>query len=295
MVRGKAVVDRERSRNKDRDRPQGPLADCPQVAVLLLKLFLAPLLVVASTLAGRRWGPYVAGILVGLPVVAGPILFITYLQHGADFAGEAANSSLLGLVSIAAFAVVFSHAARRFGWLATLATSWTAVLAVDGALSLVPVTALVDLVFTLAATAAGMMLMPRSEPERPGKSQQPPSPSWDLSGRAIATCILVLTVTTASGTLGPNWTGLLAPFPTAISVVATFVHAQRGPAATARTLAGALMSLFSFAAFCLSVTVLVGPIGGCAFVVGASVTVAVQLVTVRMRERRRNRPTTLHP
>jgi hypothetical protein len=265
------------------------------VAILLLKLFLAPLLVVASTLAGRRWGPEVAGILVGLPIVAGPILFISYLLHGADFASDAANSSLLGLVSIAAFAVVFARTARRFGWLTTLATSWIAVLAVDVALSLVNVTALVALAFTLVATVAAMVLMPRTEPERPGEPKRPSSPSWDLPGRAIATSVLVLTVTTASGTLGPSWTGLLAPFPTAISVVAGFTHARHGPAVTARTLAGALMGLFSFATFCLSVAVLVRPIGGAAFALGAAVTIAVQLLAARTREALRNRRTTLQP
>jgi hypothetical protein len=132
------------------------------VTVLLLKLFLAPLFVVVSTLAGRRWGPNAAGILVGLPIVAGPILFITYLQNGADFAGDAARSSLLGLVSLAAFAVVFSRAARRLAWITTLATTWIVVLAVDAALSLAHVTALIALVFTLAATVAAMVLMRES-------------------------------------------------------------------------------------------------------------------------------------
>jgi hypothetical protein len=46
------------------------------VTVLALKLLLGPLLVVASSLAGRRWGSWVAGILVVLPIVAGPILLI---------------------------------------------------------------------------------------------------------------------------------------------------------------------------------------------------------------------------
>ncbi|MQA11301.1 MAG: hypothetical protein GEU98_22645 [Pseudonocardiaceae bacterium] len=252
------------------------------MVILLLKLFLAPLLVVASTLAGRRWGPEVAGILVGLPIVAGPILFISYLLHGADFAGRAASSSLLGLVSLAAFAVVFSRAARRFGWVATLATSWIAVLAVDAALSVVHVTAFVAVAFTLAATVAAMILMPRIEPEHAGELERP-SPLWDLPGRAVATALLVLAVTAASGALGPQWTGLLATFPIAISVVAAFGHAQHGPAVTTRTLAGLLTALFSFATFCLSVAVLIRPVGGAAFVLGAAATVAVQLLVVRTR------------
>ncbi|MEB3368271.1 hypothetical protein [Saccharopolyspora mangrovi] len=263
------------------------------MSILLLKLFLAPVLVVASTLAGRRWGPSVTGVLVGLPVVAGPILLISYLQHGAAFISDAAVSCLLGLVSIAAFAVVFSHVGRRFGWFATLTTSWTVVLAVDFALSLLaPVTALVAVGLTIAATGAAMILMPSSEPHR--SDAPPPSlPSWDLPSRAVATAVLVFAVTTASGALGPNWTGLLAPFPTAISVVATFAHAQCGPAATARTLSGAVLSLFSFATFCLSVALLVRPIGGAAFLIGAVVTSAVQVLVMRTRTTLHDRRSTL--
>jgi hypothetical protein len=252
------------------------------VEALLLKLFLAPLLVVVSTLAGRRWGPHVAGVLVALPIVAGPILFITYQDHGADFAGKAAGSSLLGLVSLATFAVVFARASRRFGWLVTLAMSCVAVLAVDVVLSVVQVPLFVSLALTLCATVAAMALMPRAEPTNPIESSQRQS-SWDLPGRAVATGTLVLVVTTASGLLGPHWTGLLAPFPIATSVVAAFVHAQHGPAMTARTLAGALAGLFSFALFCLTVALCVGPLGGVAFVVGAVVTVAVQLLVTKTR------------
>lgn len=251
------------------------------MAILLLKLLLAPLLVVASTLAGRRWGPDVAGILVALPIVAGPILFITYQQHGADFASDAASSSLLGLVSLAVFAVVFATAAVRLGWFGTLATSWTAVLAVDVLLSAVHATTLVALAFTLTATVVAKIFMPSIDPAPSGVPERPSL--WDLPGRALATGILVLAVTTASGALGPQWTGLLAPFPIASSVVAAFVHAQHGPAVTARTLTGVLMGLFSFAAFCLSVAVLVRPVGGAAFVLATAVTVAVQLLTARTR------------
>jgi hypothetical protein len=271
------------------------LADCAQVSVLLLKLFLAPLLVVASTLAGRRWGSNVAGILVGLPIVAGPILFISYLQHGADFTSNAAKSSLLGLVSLAALAVVFSRATRRFGWLAALALSWTTVLMVDAVLSVFHAPVFVAFSFTLAATMIALISMPKIEPERSDRSQQRSSLLWDLLGRGTATGILVLTVTAASGALGPRWTGLLAPFPIAISVVACFAHAQQGAVVTVRTLAGAVIGLFGFATFCLSVAVFIRPVGAIAFVLGTAVTIAVQLLAVRTRRALRNRTIMLRP
>ena len=133
--------------------------------ILPLKLFLAPLLVVASTLAGRRWGPHLTGVLVALPIVAGPILFISYRGHGPDFAAAAAGSSLLGLVSLAAFAVVFARASGRFGWLATSALGCAAVLVVDVLLSFVHVSVLVALLITLLATTIATGLLPRTEPE----------------------------------------------------------------------------------------------------------------------------------
>lgn len=262
------------------------------MGLLLLKLFLAPLLVVAATLAGRTWGPGVAGILVGQPVVAGPILFITYLQHDTGFASDAAASSLLGVASLAVFALVFAHAARRFGWVATLATGWTAVLVTDAALSLVHLAVLAVFAVTLAAIGAAIICMPRPDQERRGE-RATPSPSWDLPGRAVATGVLVLTVTTASSWLGPHWTGLLAPFPVAISVVAAFVHAQHGHREAARTLTGALMGLVSLSAFCLSVSVLVRPIGGTAFLAGTAVAVAAQLLVVQARRAALNRRPTL--
>jgi hypothetical protein len=117
----------------------------------------------------------------------------------------------------------------------------------------------------------------------------PFSPFWDLPDRAVETGILVCTVATASGARGPRWTGLLALFPIAISVVATFVHTQHGRVETTRTLAGALIGLVSLSAFCLSVSVLVRPIGGPAFLVAVAVAAAVQLLAVRVRRAAVNR------
>ena len=96
--------------------------------VLALKLLLAPCLVVASSLAGRRWGPRAAGMLIVLPIVAGPILLIVYLEHGAAFAGRAAAAATLGVVPLAVYAVVFALTTRRFGWVTSLLLSWLSVV-----------------------------------------------------------------------------------------------------------------------------------------------------------------------
>ena len=75
-------------------------------AVLLLKLFLVPLLIALVTLAGRRWGPGVAGWLSAFPVVAGPILFFIAVEQGADFAANAAVGTLSAVLAMLSASVM---------------------------------------------------------------------------------------------------------------------------------------------------------------------------------------------
>ncbi len=102
---------------------------------MVLKLLLAPALVVASSLAGRRWGRQVSGTLVALPIVAGPILLITGLEQGEQFGSRAASAALLGLISLAVFALIFAWSSRHFGWVGALLISWASCLLIDLGLS----------------------------------------------------------------------------------------------------------------------------------------------------------------
>ncbi|WP_454730171.1 hypothetical protein [Cellulosimicrobium protaetiae] len=244
---------------------------------LLLKLVMAPALVVASTLAGRRWGARLTGVLVGLPVVAGPILLIATLDHGTAFGAAAASSALLGLTSLALFAVVFGWCSRRTGWVGALAASWAACLVADVALARLTLPAGIAFVVALATFWGASRAMPPDVPDT-----SPPvvaAPWWDLPARAAATATLVLAVTTASGALGPAMTGVLAPFPIASSVVAAFALAQRGSAETVRLLRGLLAGLTGFAVFCLLVAILVDGVGiAVAFGIALVASVAVQAV-----------------
>src|SRR3954470_11107429 len=99
------------------------------MSLLALKLTLAPGLVAATTLAGRRWGPRLAGWLGGLPVVVGPILFALAVERGDGFAADAAQGSLLGLLSLNAFVLAYAWAARRVGWAGALVFGWGAFAA----------------------------------------------------------------------------------------------------------------------------------------------------------------------
>ena len=83
------------------------------MATFAVKVLLAPSFVVGASLAARRFGPRIGGLVGGLPVVAGPILLVYALTQGADFAADAAAGTLLGLISLTAFVVVYGRLAGR--------------------------------------------------------------------------------------------------------------------------------------------------------------------------------------
>jgi hypothetical protein len=219
---------------------------------LALKVLLAPLLVVASSMAGRRWGPRLAGILVVLPIVAGPILLVLDRDHGSQFAAQAASAATLGVVPLALFAVVIAYVSRRRGWLLTMAASWTAVLVVDVGLSQLRLPAGVALVCALLALHGAGRILRRFDPPAPITTRLP---WWDLPARAVTTAALVVIITGLAATLGPDATGVLAPFPIALSVVCAFALAQGGHNAVVALLRGIVPGLDGFALFCFLVAV----------------------------------------
>jgi len=229
------------------------------VDLLAVKLTLAPALVVGSSLAGRRWGHQLAGLLVALPLVAGPILLITELEHGAHFAAGAAAASLLGLIALVSFVVVFAHVARRAGWLGAVLAGWAAFVAVALAFGQASIPAGFALVLALGAFVLAPRLLPAD-------AQEPDLvitelPRWDLPARAVATALLVLGLTGAAAGLGPRLTGVLAPFPVSNTVLAAFVLVLEGPAQLDDFFRGFLRGVYGFAAFCFLVAVLVIPLG----------------------------------
>src|ERR1700679_3109858 len=130
------------------------------MAVRWAKLLLARACVVAVSLAGRRWGVAVAGILGGLPVVAGPILVVLTLVHGRAFGAEAAASTLLGLAALTLFVFVYGKAAERIGPVPSLLAGWIAFLLGIAILQLLDLPPGVSLAFVAACFVVGLVLLP---------------------------------------------------------------------------------------------------------------------------------------
>ena len=257
--------------------------------VLAVKALLAPMFVVGASVAARRFGPWVGGLIGGLPVVAGPILLAYALEHGRAFAGQAAAGTLLGLLSLTAFVVVYGRLASRAPWFVCMLSGWVAFALVTVVLDGVAVPAGVALGLVCLGFAGGLLLLPgQPNTTAAGGGAIPQAPVWDLPVRAGCALALVLALTTAAGWLGPQLSGLLAPFPVITTVLATFTHSQRGADEAVRLLRGMLSGFVAFALFCFTLTVL---LGGATVAAGFALATVVALAAqVLMLSRARRRP-----
>jgi len=222
------------------------------VELIAVKVLLAPGFVVAASLAARRYGPRVGGLIAGLPVVAGPILLIYALSDGASFAAGAAAGTLLGLVSLIAFVVVYGRLAGHVFWGASMVAGWAAFIAGTVIFSAFSIPAGAALAIAGVAILLGLAWLPR--PSDAPREQFTP-PAWDLPLRAFCALVLVVTLTAVSAQLGAQLSGLLAPFPIISTVLATFTHAQRGNDELLRLLRAMVLGFCAFALFCFTLAV----------------------------------------
>jgi hypothetical protein len=234
----------------------GRWSPCAKITValveLLIKITLAPALVILATLSARRWGDAIGGIVIAIPVVAGPILLVLGLEQGAGFVHHAARAAVLGIVAVGAFCVACGRC-LHLGWVIAIGVGWLVYGLTAAALTVVDATVWICLGAALAAIAVARRLTP-APPSATFNAAGPPA--WDLPARAAATAALVVALTGAASALGPSLSGLLTPFPLATSVVIAFTLSQAGEAAAAHALRGYLTGLPGLAGFCLLVALL---------------------------------------
>ena len=216
--------------------------------MLILKLTLVPLAVLLFGLVERRHGPRIAGWLAGFPIVAGPVLVLLALDHGAGFATTAALGAYFGLVPWLAFTTCYAWCSARHRWplaffislAAWTITAFAAVLVED-------VSPWLEILPCLIILAA-LILYPRGEPS----DEEREHIWWGLPARMVAGVALTLLLTQFAGALGTRWSGIFTTFPVMGSVVAVSNHIEHGRHAVKEAVAGMATGLSSVAVFCFA-------------------------------------------
>ena len=213
--------------------------------LLVFKLTATPLLVAMASLAARRWGNAVAGLLAGLPLMTGPISVFLTIEQGAQFTVAATTGILIALTSIAFYGLTYALAARVTHWSVAIVAAYAAFFV--GAWLIQPL--ITDLQTAAASAYAaiilGVILIPRQRaPETP-----PRIPWWEIWFRMLATAAMIALVTTTANLMGPTWTGIIATVPVLATVMVVFTHSRWGSDAAMRFMRSMMLSLIAFATF----------------------------------------------
>ena len=251
--------------------------------MLALKLLIVPGFLILVTLAGRRWGPGVAGWLAGLPVSAGPILFIVALEQGPVFAASAAAASLAAVASTVVFCAVYSHASQRFTWPGALSITAGVWLCAVSLLSRIPASTPLSLAFAATALLAAPYLFPPQKELGVVRNLS----LAELGMRALAGALLTLTVSASAAHIGSAWSGLLTTYPVFGTVLAVFSHRNHGAAFVTRLLRSMAVGMYSFATFFLVLALLLADHGtAAAFSMAAVAGLGAQLATLKLKSPR---------
>jgi len=194
------------------------------------------------SLIGKRYGPAKAGWMAGLPVIVGPILLLMALEHGASFAARAAHFTLASVLTVIAFGVAYSHAAKRYGWGSSLVIALLAWLIAAVIVSRLPMSLLLITTLALTTLALAPYLYPSS-----------PLPASELLLRMLLGAVLTYIVTTFASTVGETWSGIAALAPVLTPVLAVFIHRRSGAPHVIALLSNLARGLYSLLVFCFVV------------------------------------------
>lgn len=246
-------------------------------AVLALKLFLVPLLIWLVTLAGRRWGPAVAGWLSAFPIVAGPILLTLTLEQGPSFAASAAEGTLLAVVAILVFSLAYAWACVRYGVGGSMLLALLAYGLAVAALQALRLPLGVAFALVWCALLLAGRLFPALPADGGGSRRN------DLGWRMGAAAVLVLLVTAGAAHLGARLSGFFAMFPVMSTVLVGFAHAGTGRGSAVALLRGMVAGYFGFSVFCVTLAMQLRAGGvGAAFALALGCALVVHLVARRM-------------
>jgi len=211
----------------------------------ILKLVLTPLLIGVATLAVRRWGFMLGGLFTGLPLTSGPVSLFLALERGPSFAEQGSHGMLLGTIALVAFCIAYARTARGLRWLTPAAIGLCAYSLTAWGLSFVSSNLMVlALIVLLLLWGAVKALGPPVS-----TSCLIDAPWWDIPLRMTTATAMILLITGGAEHIGPQWSGILAPFPVFSCIMGVFAQKQNGAAAAHRLLRGIIIGCFAAVSF----------------------------------------------
>ncbi|QJW88197.1 hypothetical protein HNV11_01765 [Spirosoma taeanense] len=238
-----------------------------------------PTIIALVTLAIRRWGHKIGGLIGSMPWVAGAILLFFILEQGKAFGIHSIQGAMTGILALISFSLSYSSFSRKLTWLPTLLLSYGLYTVTVLVFNFLQLNLYLSYALVIGYVLLALRFFPKTS-DKPVKARRLP---FDIPIRMAVATLFVLVVTGLASVLGPNWSGILTPFPILTSVLAIFSHTLQGSNATIAILRGLVIGLLGFSTFLfLQVFLLpqfsVGVSFGLAFIVNSIINVIANRV-----------------
>lgn len=248
--------------------------------ILLVKVTLMPLVMGIVTLASRKWGHQLGGLIASMPWIAGPILLFFILEQGVAFGIRSVPGILTGVISLIFFCYTYAQLSRRFHWLVCILTSYLVYVLTASLVQQinVPLIALYGLTLVCIGGVLGVFPAPAVH------NVQPRRIPYDLLIRMVVATLFVILITGLAHVLGPTWSGILTPFPIITSILAIFTHYLQGSNASILALRGLVSGLFGFTTFLFLQAFFLTELSiGLSFFLALLLNLAINFLVSRMR------------
>jgi hypothetical protein len=214
----------------------------------LIKIIVMPLAVGFVTLVSKKWGNNIGGIVAGLPWVAGPIILFIALEQGVSFAVSTVSGIMVGIIGWFCFCMIYILVGRKHGPFLSLLAGYLAYLATCFILR--SIISYFTIFQWWCLSLAAFVLCLRFLPKIPPQTYFEAKPlRFEIPLRMIMITLFVLTITFFAKVLGPNWSGILTPFPVMTAVLAIFTHHTQGIYQVRKVYIGLFTGMLGFSLF----------------------------------------------
>jgi hypothetical protein len=214
----------------------------------IIKIILMPLVVALVTLAGRKWGNNIAGILASFPFVAGAILLFIALEQGVGFAAATVPGIMVGILGWIVFCVVYILVGQRYNAFISTLAGYVAYIAWGLLIQkFIPLLSLpVWFFLTQVVLFVVLKFFPQVSVPTPKEHRKL---NFEIPLRMLMITIFVVVITYFANMLGATWSGILTPFPIITAVLAIFTHYTQGIAQVRKVFVGLFTGMFGFTLF----------------------------------------------
>jgi hypothetical protein len=220
--------------------------------ILLLKLALVPASILLATLAARRFGHAVSGILAGFPIIGGPIVAALMIDLSPAQVSGIAAATLAACPAAIAHIVTFARLSRWLPWWGCLVGAALAFLVV-GSLT---TTSWMPWPLAVGLAIAGPWIALAAMPKPPTLSGAVHVPRGEVAMRVAAAFTLAALILLGSERLPASVSGLLLAWPISGSILPSFTLPVHGYAGTVTLLRGFAVGFIGFVSFFVALVVL---------------------------------------